>query len=79
MSSTKSLGNREGESIRCPLFKSYTDHSIRCESHVPDCNAIELRYQEPTRCAKQIRLYCERNWKRCEHYLSCKHWKWEDE
>lgn len=78
MSSTKALGNREGETILCPLFKSFTDHSIRCESHVPDSNAIEIKYQEPTRCEKQRRIYCEGNWKRCEHYLSWLHMRWED-
>lgn len=74
----KDYGNREGEAVLCPLFKSFTQNSIRCESHVPDSNAVEIQYKSTNKCETQRTLYCEGNWKRCEHYLSWLHMRWED-
>ena len=76
--SRKECGNTEGENILCPLFKAFSPNTIRCESHVPDSNAIEIRYRDTRKCDTQRKLYCEGNWKRCEHYLSWKHMRWED-
>ena len=72
-------GNREGEYVLCPLFISFTDNELRCESHVPDANATIMRYAEKEKCRTQRRLYCEGDWRRCEHYLAWKHFRWEDE
>lgn len=78
--SRKECGNTEGESVLCPLFKAYTQNSIICESHVPDSITIQIRYgTESRKCETQRRLYCEGNWKRCEHYLAWRHLKWIDE
>ena len=73
-------GNTEGENILCPLFISFTSNAIRCASHVPDCNTVELRYRDSVKCDKQRRLYCEGVWNRCEQYLSWEHWwNWKEE
>lgn len=72
-------GNRAGENILCPLFVSFTDNELRCQSHVPDANACILRYSDQEACRNQRKMYCEGNWKRCEHYLSWEHWRWEDD
>ena len=76
--SREEYGNTEGEAVLCPLFKSFSPNTIRCESHVPDSNAVEIRYRDTRKCDLQRKLYCEGNWKRCEHYLSWKHMRWED-
>ena len=77
--SRKECGNTDGENILCPLFKAFTDSTIRCESHVPDSNVIEIRYGDTKSCGAQRKLYCEGNWQRCEHYIAWKHLKWIDE
>jgi hypothetical protein len=30
-------------------------------------------------CRKQRKMFCEGCWDRCEHYLSWKHFNWEDD
>lgn len=77
--SRKECGNTEGEAILCPLFKAFTASTIRCESHVPESQTIELRYSSTQRCAEQRKIFCEGCWKRCEHYLAWKHFRWYDE
>ena len=82
MSETKKgeYENRERtESILCPLFRAYRNNGIRCESHIPESSTIEICYTNTAACEKQRKLYCEGNWKRCEHYLSWLHMKWQDE
>ena len=74
----KGFGNAEGENILCPLFRAVTPTEIRCESHVPESSIIAIRYRNAAMCEKQRRLYCEENWKRCEHYLAWKHLRWEE-
>jgi len=76
--SRKACGNTEGEAVLCPLFKSFTANTIRCESHVPDSETVELRYSDTKKCAMQRKIFCEGVWKRCEHYQSWVHMKWED-
>ena len=69
---------RNGESILCPCFKGVTANEIWCESHVPESSVTVLRYGSKEARRKQVKLYCECNWKRCEHYLAVKHMRWED-
>ena len=75
----KGYGNTEGENILCPLFKAVTPNEIRCESYVPESSVNAIRYRNTAACEKQRRIYCEENWKRCEHYLAWEHFRWEDE
>jgi len=77
--SRKECGNTEGEAVLCPLFKAFTPNTIRCESHLPDSNAVEFRYRDQKKCETQRKIFCEGCWKRCEHYRSWLHMKWEDE
>lgn len=72
-------GNRDGEYVLCPLFVAFSDNEIRCKSHVPEANAMKLCYSDKGTCKKQRTMYCEGCWERCEHYLSWKHFAWEDE
>ena len=75
----KEAGNWAGENVLCPLFVAFTENELRCESHVPDAAASILRYATKDACKKQRTMYCEGEWKRCEHYLAWKHFKWEDD
>ena len=50
----------------------------RAESHVPESSLVEIQYRSPKKCETQRKLYCEQNWKRCEHYLAWKHLRWEE-
>lgn len=70
--------NDNGEKVLCPCFKGLGRAEILCESHVPESSQVALIYRNKEACRKQVKLYCECNWKRCEHYLSVKHMKWED-
>ena len=79
-----SCENREGEgnraliSMRCPLFRACSSNWIRCESHVPDSEIVEIRFKHESRCATQKKIFCENMYERCEHYQSYIHMKWED-
>jgi hypothetical protein len=72
-------GNVDGETILCPLFKSFNANEIRCASHVPDASSVVIKYRRADACETQRKIFCEREWKRCEHYRSWKHMRWDDE
>ena len=74
----KERGNTDGEAVLCPLFKNFTAYTIRCESHIPDSETVEIRYSNSKRCEEQRKIFCEGCWKRCEQYRSWLHMKWED-
>lgn len=57
-------GNVDGETINCPLWKSFTDYEIRCESHVPDSSSVILKYRDAKACEIQRKTFCEKCWKR---------------
>ena len=71
--------DRDGEYVLCPLFVAFSDYEIRCKAHIPDANAAIQRYADRERCKLQKEQYCQGCWQRCEHYLSWKHFAWEDE
>ncbi len=78
--SRKGAGNNESISTLCPLFKASNANWIRCESHVPDSETVEIRYAHASRCRAQRTIFCEGCYQRCEHYRSYIHMKWpEDE
>lgn len=72
-------GTRESCYVVCPLFVAFTDNEIRCKPHLPDASATLHRYSDRAACKRQRNVFCEGCWERCEHYLSWKHWNWEDE
>lgn len=76
--SRKGMPNINGENIICPCFKAMNDREIWCESHVPECGTTVLRYRNTNALRKQTEIYCKENFKRCEHFLSVKHMKWEE-
>lgn len=74
----KGCAKTESESIVCPCFRASSEKELWCESHVPESSMTVLRYRNAGALKKQIEIYCKENYKRCEHYLSVKHMKWED-
>lgn len=72
-------GYRASISMRCPLFRACSSNWIRCESHVPDSEIVEIRYKHESRCIRQKQIFCEGCYERCEHYRSWLHMKWQDD
>ena len=72
-------GNVDGETILCPLWKSFNSHEIRCESHVPDSSSVVLKYRDEKACEQQRKIFCEGCFKRCEQYRTVMHFNWPEE
>ena len=69
---------KERDEMLCPAFRGCTEYEIRCESHIPESSSVVIRYTNNRLCEKQKRLFCEGEYKRCEHYITLKHMKWDD-
>ncbi len=63
----------------CPLFIAHSDKEIICKSHMTGADRVSLLYWSKANLEMQLNLFCGQNYKKCEHYLSYKHFKWEDE
>ena len=63
----------------CPLFLARSDREIVCKSHMTGADRIALTYSSKHNLEMQLNCYCGENYKKCEHYLSHKHFMWEDE
>ncbi len=63
----------------CPLFTAHSDKEIICKSHMTGADRVSLLYWSKANLEMQLTLFCGQNYKKCEHYLSYKHFKWEDE
>ncbi len=70
---------RHAEDIRCPLFVAESERDILCESHMMDAKVTIIRYRTGKDKAIQRACFCEGAYEKCEHYVSWKHWRWEDE
>lgn len=73
------LNSRGADHILCPYFKAHSEREILCESHVPDSKSVVLKFDSEHKKKTQQRIFCEGEYKRCEHYLSVKHFRWEDD
>ena len=74
----KNMPNINGENIVCPCFRACGEKELWCESHVPESSGVVIRYRNGSALKKQIEIYCKDNYRRCEHFLSVRHMKWED-
>ena len=72
-------GNRWGEDVLCPLFVSFSDYEIKCQSHMPDASSTVIKYSNLNYCKTQRSVFCEGCWERCEHYRTWKHFRWEED
>ena len=73
------LSGRGATYILCPYFKAHSEREILCESHMPDCKSVLFRFDSAEKKKNQQHIFCEGCYKKCEHYRSVKHFKWEDE
>jgi len=70
---------RHADYIRCPLFVAHSELDVLCESHLPGGKTCVNRFQNRREKEIQQKCFCEGNWKMCIHYLSWKHWNWEED
>ena len=80
MSRRRNQQRREAELVKCPLYVGHTELDINCQPHVGDSKWTTLHYATPELRKRQEKCYCETHcYERCEHYLSWKHFAWEDD
>lgn len=73
VSSTAGTGD-----IRCPFFVAHGSREILCEGMIDGCRSC-LKFAEGAKKEFHQQNYCEKNFERCEMYISIKHWKyWDD-
>lgn len=72
---SSTAGTRE---IRCPFFIAHGGREIVCEGIIPDARN-SLRFETIALKENQQHCYCEKNYERCEMYLSIMHFKWPEE
>ncbi len=63
--------------IVCPFFRSHNDREVICEGFFAGCSC-GLKFKRAEDKAFHQANYCEKNYTRCELYLSVMHWRWED-
>jgi hypothetical protein len=64
--------------IRCPFFVAHSDREIVCEGMLDGCRSC-LRFMNPKDKRFHQETYCEQGFRRCEMYISIRHWKWPEE
>ena len=70
----------ELEKGMCPLFLHYGELDISCRAHVGDAKWTTIHYPTQQMREQQMRCYCQTQcFRRCEHYLSWKHFAWEED
>ena len=75
----KVVRSRAGEYVLCPIFIANTKNEIQCQAHLPDSSSTVHKYSNEQMCRRQRTMFCEGCWERCEHYLSWRHFRWEEE
>ena len=73
------LSGRGSKYILCPFFIAHSDREILCEPHVPDSKNVVMKFESENKKRQQQRIFCEGCYERCEHYISVKHFRWEDD
>ena len=63
--------------IRCPFFVAHSEQEIVCEGMIEGCRSC-LRFRETAGKKFHQDTYCEKEYKRCEMFLSIQHWRWDD-
>ena len=64
--------------IRCPFFVAHDDREIVCEGLIDGCRSC-MRFRESAGKKFHQGNYCEGDFRRCEMYISIRHWKWPEE
>ena len=53
--------------IVCPFFRSHNGLEINCEGYTDDM-LCSMKYRQPCLKQQQQSIYCEKNYRYCEHY-----------
>lgn len=61
--------NGGARDVLCPFFQSHSSFEINCEGYVDDA-ACTMKYKRIADKKQQFRLYCQENYKYCEHYTA---------
>ena len=64
--------------ICCPFFVAHSAGEIVCEGLIEGCRSC-MRFKKPDRKIFHQKTYCEKEYKRCEMFLSIRHWKWPED
>jgi len=66
------------DNIRCPFFVGHNKTDIICEGII-DGSRTRCAFAREDDKSFQQQCYCEREYQRCEIYLSIMHWRWQDD
>lgn len=72
------LSGKGADDILCPMFHAHNDRNILCEGHVPDTRA-EIKFRSTAQKNQHEKIFCEGCYKKCEHYISVMHFRWEED
>lgn len=63
----------------CPLYIAHSPREIVCKSFMIGAEKNIIRFDVKSNFETQLQSYCCGNYKFCEHYLSWKHFQWQDD
>ena len=72
-----SYGNQGTRDIVCPFFRSHNGLEINCEGY-SDNMVCAMKYNKKSDKQSQQAIYCENNYKYCEHYNALMMFKYEE-
>ena len=64
--------------IVCPFFRSHNGLEINCEGYTDDM-VCAMKYKHTSLKRQQQTIYCEENYRYCEHYNALMMLKYHDE
>lgn len=59
--------NQAARDIVCPFFRSHSYVEINCEGYTDDMTCT-MKYKRGDDKRQQQRIYCQENYRYCEHY-----------
>ena len=73
------MPNKPDSKKTCPLFIACSDREIICKSHINGAERVAVRYWVKSNLDIQMEHFCKDNYRKCEQYLSYKHFLWTDD
>ena len=52
-------------SVKCPFFRDMPENTIKCEG-LGDARSVQLNYGCRADKRRQLEIFCERCWEKCE-------------
>lgn len=63
--------------IVCPFFRSHNGLEINCEGYTDDA-VCTMKFRQNSTKKTQQTIYCENNYKYCEHYIALMMLKYQE-